>query len=83
MTSTSPLLLRGALDYSTDTVSEFTRSAQAIVSKELAQGPYVAARAGVEPTTLRFGVIDLTNEPPRPTLHAVSCLVLGFHQFSK
>ena len=31
------------------------------------QGTYVAARAGVEPTTLRLRVIDLTNAPPRPT----------------
>jgi len=40
------------------------RSAQATVGKELAQGPYVAARAGVEHTTLRLRVIDLTNAPP-------------------
>src|SRR6218665_1445979 len=44
------------------------RSAQATVSKGLALGPYVAARAGVEPTTLRLRVIDLTNEPLRPTM---------------
>src|SRR6218665_1292947 len=47
------------------------RSAQAIVSKGLVQIPkvpvYVAARAGVESTTLRLRVIDLTNAPPRPT----------------
>jgi len=43
------------------------RSAQATVSKGLDQGPYVAARVGVEPTTLRLRVIDLTNAPPRPT----------------
>ena len=28
---------------------------------------YFAARAGVEPTTLRLKVIDSTNAPPRPT----------------
>ena len=44
------------------------RSAQATVSKELAQGSYVAARSGIEPTTLRLRVIDLTNAPPRPTI---------------
>src|SRR6218665_1092777 len=33
------------------------RSAQATAGKELAQGPYVTARAGVEPTTLRLRVI--------------------------
>src|SRR6218665_3057477 len=43
------------------------RSAQATVCKGFAQGPYVAARAGVEPTTLRLKVIHSTNVPPRPT----------------
>ena len=36
----------------------YTARMQATVSKGLAQGPYVAARAGVEPTTLRLRVID-------------------------
>src|SRR6218665_4004117 len=67
-TPSSPLLLRGAPDYSTDTVS--CRSAQAAVGKGLAQGPYVAARAGVEPTTLRLKVIASTNAPPRPNQFA-------------
>ena len=44
-----------------DTVSEFT---QAIVSEELAKGPYVAASARFEPTTLRTKGIDSTNMPP-------------------
>ena len=35
--------------------------------KGLAQGPYMAARAGVEPTTLRLKVIASTNAPRRPT----------------
>ena len=39
--SPTPLLLRGAPDYSTDTVSR--RSAQATAGTGLAQGPYVAA----------------------------------------
>src|SRR6218665_341812 len=43
------------------------RNAQATAGKELAQGPYVAARAGVEPTTLRLKVIVSTKVPPRPT----------------
>ena len=42
------------------------RSAQATVGKELAQGPYVTARAGVEPTTLWLKVIDSTKAPSRP-----------------
>src|SRR6218665_225876 len=40
------------------------RSAQATVGKGLAQGPYMAARARVEPTTLRLKAIDSTNAPP-------------------
>ena len=43
------------------------RSAQATAGKGLTQGPYVAARAGVEPTTLRLKVIVSTKAPPRPT----------------
>src|SRR6218665_1651142 len=39
------------------------RSAQATVGKGLAQGSYLADRAGVEPTTLRLRVIDSTNAP--------------------
>ena len=45
------------------------RSAQATAGKGLAQGPYLAARAGVEPTTLRLKVIVSTKAPPRPTYH--------------
>ena len=44
------------------------RSAQATVGKELAQGPFVAARAGVEPTTLWLKVIASTDAPPRPQI---------------
>src|SRR6218665_1812970 len=46
------LLVRDAPDYSTDTVSEFHAKAHRHLSKGLAQVPYVAARVGVEPTTL-------------------------------
>jgi len=42
---------------------------QATVSEGLAQGPYVAARAGVEPTTLRLKASDSINAPPRPTIY--------------
>ena len=41
------------------------------MSKGLVQGPYVAARVVVEPTTLRLRVIDLANAPPRPTTHKI------------
>ena len=64
----APLLLRGAPNCSPDTVSEFHAEApQAIAGKGLAQGSYVAARAGVEPTTLRLKVIISTKAPPCPT----------------
>src|SRR6218665_1660122 len=44
------------------------RSAQATAGKGLAQSPYMAVRAGVEPTTLRLRVIASTNAPPCPIL---------------
>src|SRR6218665_4042195 len=54
---------------STDTVSEFHAAApQATASEGLAHGPYVSARVGVEPATLRTKGDESTNEPPRPTL---------------
>ena len=57
-----------APDYSTDTVSKFHNEApQAISSEGLAQGPYVAARVGFEPVTLRTKGIESANEPPCPT----------------
>src|SRR6218665_514880 len=60
----------------TDTVPEFHAEApQATVSEELAQGPYMAARAGFEPTTLRAKGFDSTNEPPRPTMNCAFSLV--------
>src|SRR6218665_855650 len=65
----SPLLLTGAPHYGTDTVSEFHAEAhrKLQVKNLLAQGFYVADKAGVKPATLRLRVIDLTNAPPRPT----------------
>src|SRR6218665_2369035 len=43
------------------------RNTQATAGKGLAQGPYVAARAGVEPTTFRLKVIVSTKAPPCST----------------
>src|SRR6218665_2079313 len=64
-TSSSPLLLRGAPDYSTDTVSEFhAKVPQATGREGLGKGPYVAARAGFEPKTLQTKGTESTNEPP-------------------
>ena len=67
-TSSSLLLLRDAPDTAriVDTVPEFHAKAPQ-ASKELAQGPYVAARAGVEPMTRRTKGVDSTKAPPRPT----------------
>ena len=39
---------------------------QATASEGFAQGPYVAARAGVEPMTLRTKGVDSTNAPHTP-----------------
>ena len=64
--SSRPLLYSKAL---TDTVFEFDAEApQATASEGLAQGPYTAARAGVEPTTLLTKGVESTNEQPRPTI---------------
>src|SRR6218665_377547 len=66
----SLLLLRGAPAYSTYCIGVSRRSAQACqatAGKGLAQGPYLAARAGVKPTTLRLKFIVSTKAPPRPT----------------
>src|SRR6218665_792125 len=72
----SPLLLRGAPDYSTDRLlyRSFTpkRTGNSTAGKGLAQCSYAAARAGVEPTTLRLKVIVSTKEPPRPTIMSIS-----------
>ena len=40
---------------------------QATVSEGLVEGPYVVARAGVEPMTFRTKGVDSTKAPPRPT----------------
>src|SRR6218665_359645 len=53
--------------HSTDTVLEFhAKALQATANEGLAQGPYVVARAGFEPTTLLTKGVESTNEPPRP-----------------
>ena len=50
-----------------DIVPEFhAKEPQATESEGLAQGPYVVARAGVEPITLRTKGVDSTNAPPTP-----------------
>src|SRR6218665_1415539 len=46
------------------------RTSMHCIGKGLAQGHYVAARAGVKPTTLPLKVIDSTKAPSRPTYPA-------------
>ena len=68
--------LRGAPDYSTDTVSGFHAEApQATASEGLAQGPSVADRVGFEPETLRTQGNELTTEPPCHTI-AITIVVM-------
>jgi len=63
--SLDPLLLRGVPRYSTDTVAEFHAEApQATVSEGLVQGPYGAARAGSEPTTLKATNLPMSHHAP-------------------
>ena len=50
-----------------DTVKEFHAEAPQATSNEgLSEGPYVAARAGFKPTTLRTKGLEPTTEPPHP-----------------
>ena len=50
-----------------ETVPEFHAEApQANVGEGLAQGPYMAARARVEPMIFRTKAVDSTNAPPTP-----------------
>ena len=53
-------------------VSHRSATPQATASEGLAQGLYVAARAGFEPATLRTKGVESTNAPPRPMS---TCLV--------
>ena len=67
--SSSSLLLRGAPDTARILCINFTPKRQG-----LAQGPYMAARTGVEPMTLRAKGVDSTNAPhmPHKVYNAVS-----------
>ena len=48
-------------------VSEFDAEApQATANEGLAQGPYVAAKTGLKPTTFQTKGVQSTNEPPCP-----------------
>ena len=56
--------------HNTDSVSEFyTEAPHATASEGLAQGPYLAARAGFEPMTLQTKGVESTNVPPRQMCH--------------
>src|SRR6218665_122865 len=82
--SSSPLLLRRSR-HGMDTMSEFYAEApQTTASEALAPGPYVAATAGFEPTTLRSTGIDSTNEPHTPPLRQLipCCLMNCLHMLA-
>ena len=65
MTITITIATQRRFLHSTDTVPKSHAEApQANVSEGLAQGPYVAARAGVESMTIRLKGVDSTNVPP-------------------
>ena len=71
--SSCPLLLRSAPDTAQIGLGilcrSFTRKRHRqlqVKDLRLSQGPYLADRAGFEPTTLRLKGIDSTNAPPRP-----------------
>src|SRR6218665_494608 len=57
---------RSRLQQSTLCRSLHAEALEATLSEGLAQGPYVAARAGFEPTTLRSKGVVSTKAPPRP-----------------
>jgi len=58
---------------------EFHAEAHRQLCPRLAQGPYVAARAGVEPTTLRLRVIVSTKAPPCSTVSQLESMgILNF-----
>ena len=62
--SSSPLLLKSAPDIAR--ILFHTEAPQATGSEGLAQGPYVAAREGFKPATLRTKEVESTNAAPRP-----------------
>src|SRR6218665_345937 len=67
--SSSPLLLRGALDAARILCRSLTpKRHRELRVKNLPkdQGPYVAARAGFDPATIRTKDDESTTEPPRP-----------------
>ena len=76
--SSSPILLRGAPDTARILCGVHAEAPKATASEGLAQGSYVAARAGFEPTTHRSTDIDSTNEPSLSGVNLVLSLGHGF-----
>src|SRR6218665_4058205 len=73
--SSSPLLLRGTPDTArSHTVRGIS---QVTVSEGLAQGPYVADRAGIEPMTLRMKGVDSANASHTPHIVALYCSIIS------
>jgi len=55
------------LNLTTDSPKTLHHVIQATASEGLAQGPYVVARVGFKPATLRTEGTELNTEPPRLT----------------
>src|SRR6218665_2033151 len=77
----SPLLLRGAPDYSTNTVSEF--HAEAHRQLQVKDLPKVPTWRIVEPTTLRLRVIASTNAPPCPFIFSTFVYLMSFRIYGQ
>src|SRR6218665_2783189 len=72
------LLLRGAPDYRTDTVSEFHAEAhRQLQVKDLPKVLTWRIERESKPTTLRLRVIASTNAPPCPTMYLLFDQRLG------
>src|SRR6218665_1539656 len=82
--SASSSLSQRCSRHSTDTVSEFhAETHRQLLVKNLPKGSYVAARAGIKPTTLWLTAIDSINEPPRPTMlctHTITITPMTHHR---
>jgi len=61
-------------------VSEFDAEApQATESEGLAQGPYLAAKTGLKPTTFQTKAVESTNNAPLSYLFKVSIVLLSVY----
>ena len=82
--SSSPLLLRGAPDTARILCRNFTpKHHRQLGVKNLPKVTYVAARAGVEPMTLRTTGVGSTNAPPTPhNFNGFGRILVHFNAFT-